>query len=132
MAGERGNVMRIIDRKTNGKDFEALKGQLKEAAAKEGFAVLHEYDFRNILTSKGMDFDKAAHVFEICKPAKAHEVLTADIVMGVNLPCRIGLFEKEDGCHVIYPDPESMAGDSKAKPTMTEIGSVLERIASSL
>lgn len=124
--------MRIIDRKTNEKDFETLKNQLKETAVKEGFAVLHEYDFRNILTSKGMDFDKAAHVFELCKPTKAHEVLTTDIVMEVNLPCRIGIFEKEDGYHVIYPDPESMAGGSQAKPTMSEIGSLLERIASSL
>ncbi len=126
--------MEMIKRNVNGKDFESLKALLKNAILKEGFSILSEYDFKKILTSKGMKCDDNAYVIDMCNPSKAEKILASKISFGINLPCKIGIFEEKDGYTVIYPDPVSIikSEDSTVQSSLNEISGALKRISLAL
>jgi hypothetical protein len=66
-----------------------------EAAVKHhGYGVLHAYDLKQTLASKGFDLPNACHILEVCNPKQAAAVLTADMGMNVALPCRISVYEQ--------------------------------------
>lgn len=68
-----------------------------QAAVKEhGYGVLHIYDLKETLASKGFDLPNACHILEVCNPKQAAAVLTADMGMNIALPCRISVYQ-DDG-----------------------------------
>ncbi|HBJ85047.1 MAG TPA: hypothetical protein DDZ88_14485 [Verrucomicrobiales bacterium] len=65
-----------------------------EASVKQhGYGVLHAYDLRQTLASKGFDLPNACHILEVCNPKQAAAVLTADMDMNIALPCRISVYQ---------------------------------------
>lgn len=70
------------------------------AAEAQGFGVLHQYDFQQILESKGYPIASSCRVFEICNPRQASEVLAADMSLNMALPCRVSVYE-QDGRTVV-------------------------------
>jgi len=65
-----------------------------EASVKQhGYGVLHIYDLKATLASKGFDLPNACHILEVCNPKQAAAVLTADMSMNMALPCRISVYE---------------------------------------
>ena len=68
-----------------------------EASVKQlGHGVLHTYDLKQTLASKGFDLPSACRILEICNPKQAAAVLTADMGMNMALPCRISVYQ-DDG-----------------------------------
>jgi len=68
-----------------------------QAAVKEhGYGVLHIYDLKETLGSKGFDLPNACHILEVCNPRQAAAVLTADMGMNIALPCRISVYQDGD------------------------------------
>jgi uncharacterized protein (DUF302 family) len=67
---------------------------LRAAAAKHGFGVLHAYDLKETLTSKGFPLEHACHILEVCNPQQASKVLAEDMGMNIALPCRISVYEE--------------------------------------
>ena len=68
-----------------------------EASVKQhGYGVLHTYDLKQTLASKGFDLPSACRILEICNPKQAAAVLTADMGMNMALPCRISVYQ-DDG-----------------------------------
>ncbi len=63
------------------------------AAEAQGFGVLHQYDFQQILEKKGFPITARCRVFEICNPRQASEVLAADMSLNMALPCRVSVYE---------------------------------------
>ncbi len=126
--------MKMVKRNVKERNFENLKTLLKEAILKEGFSILSEYDFKKILSSKGMKCDGNAYVIDMCNPSNAEKILTSKISFGINLPCKIGVFEEKDGYTVIYPDPLSImkTDDPMVKSSLREISDALRRISSAL
>ncbi len=126
--------MEMVKRNVNGRDFENLKALLKEAILKEGFSILSEYDFKKILSSKGMKCDGNAYVIDMCNPSNAERILASKISFGINLPCKIGVFEEKDGYTVIYPDPLSImkTDDPMVQSSLSEISDALRRISLAL
>lgn len=80
----------------SGKPAAVAVEDLRAAVAKHGFGVLHAYDLKETLTSKGYPLDKACHILEVCNPQQASKVLAEDMGMNIALPCRISVYE-EDG-----------------------------------
>lgn len=78
---------------TTAKSVTAAAGDLEAAARKRGYGVLHSYDLRATLASKGIPLDKEVRVLEICNPQRAGQVLSADIDLSVALPCRVAIYE---------------------------------------
>ncbi len=122
--------MKYVEKRLKSANFESTKNSLKELVQKENFAILAEHDFGAILRSKGKDFEKHAVVFDICNASKAHEILSISPIEGINLPCKIGLFEESDGYHVAYLDPKTIeTKDEKLKSIFAGISDVLGRIS---
>src|SRR5262245_37492828 len=92
---------------TTAKSVAAAAGDLETAARKRGYGVLHSYDLRATLASKGVALDKDVRVLEICNPQRAGQVLSADINMSVALPCRVAIYESSSGTRIgmIRPGP---------------------------
>ncbi len=122
--------MKVVEKKVKINDFESAKNNLRDLVKSENFAVLAEHDFGAILKSKGKDLGKNAIVFDICNASKAHEILSISPIEGINLPCKIGIFEESDGYHVAYLDPKTIdVKDERLKSIFKEISSILEKVA---
>lgn len=122
--------MKVVEKKIKINDFESARNNLKAIVKSENFAVLAEHDFGAILKSKGKDLGKNAIVFDICNASKAHEILSISPIEGINLPCKIGIFEESDGYHVAYLDPKTIdVKDERLKSIFKEISNVLEGMA---
>jgi uncharacterized protein (DUF302 family) len=71
-----------------------LSDAIAAAAEAQGFGVLHQYDFQQILEKKGFPMEARCRVFEICNPRQASEVLAADMSLNMALPCRVSIYEQ--------------------------------------
>jgi uncharacterized protein (DUF302 family) len=76
------------------KTIEQAATDLAQAVTDNKFGVLHIYDLKKTLNSKGVEFENECRVFEICNPVKAKEVMTEDMDMNMALPCRISVYQK--------------------------------------
>lgn len=66
---------------------------LQASVKQHGYGVLHIYDLKETLSSKGFDLPNACHILEVCNPKQAAAVLTADMGMNIALPCRISVYQ---------------------------------------
>lgn len=66
---------------------------LQASVTQHGYGVLHIYDLKETLASKGVDLPNACHILEVCNPKQAAAVLAADMGMNMALPCRISVYQ---------------------------------------
>ncbi|SMN14682.1 putative protein [uncultured Candidatus Thioglobus sp.] len=66
--------------------------KLKEAVPNNKFGILHSYDIKQTLASKGQEMTESCHVFEICNPVVAKNILEKDMNLASVLPCRISVY----------------------------------------
>ncbi len=71
-----------------------IKKDMASHAKEQGFGVLKEYHFKEILEEKGSPIKKDITVFEICNPPAAQTILDTHPEVSVFLPCRISLYEE--------------------------------------
>jgi uncharacterized protein (DUF302 family) len=70
-----------------------------------------------------------------CNPPLAHRALSADLDVGLLLPCNVVVYEEEGGSVVGLMDPISMLGiitNPEIEPVAKEARSRLERVAKAL
>ncbi len=72
---------------------------LQASVKQHGYGVLHIYDLKETLASKGFELPNACHILEVCNPKQAAAVLSADMGMNIALPCRISVYQ--DGGKVL-------------------------------
>ena len=75
------------------KTVEQAVADVEAAVKRYEFGVLHTYDLKAVLESKGFQLASECHVLEICNPTIANEVLKADITVNLALPCRISVYD---------------------------------------
>lgn len=104
--------------------------RLTAALAKRKFGVLHIYDLKQTLNSKGVPFDTECRILEVCNPGQAAKVLTDDIDLNMALPCRISVYEKNGRTEIGMLRPQALLAqlsDSSAlKQVAEEVESVLK------
>jgi len=76
------------------KDLGTVRNEMEDHAKKVGFGVLHSYDFKQILHTKGFPIEKDITVYEVCNPPAAQQALSQLPIISVYLPCRISVFEE--------------------------------------
>jgi len=80
-----------------------------------GFGVLTRIDVGETLKQKiGVDFRRYT-ILGACNPALAHRALSANLDVGVLLPCNVAVYEDEGKTVVSIVDPlEALAKDGEA------------------
>lgn len=110
----------------------AMKSALKE----QGFGVLTEIDVKRTMKEKrDVDFRRYV-ILGACNPALAQEALTAELDIGLLLPCNVVVYEVEGGSVVEVMDPEAAMGivknpalDRVARDARTRLEGALATLA---
>lgn len=82
--------------------------QLEESLKSEKFGVLWQFDIRDKLQEKGVEFDKPFTVLEVCNPHEAKRVLEEESLAGYFLPCKIVVYEESGQTKIGMPRPTAL------------------------
>ena len=90
--------------------YEKAVDKVTEALKTEGFGVLTEINVKETLKKKlDADFRKYI-ILGACNPSLAHRALSADLDIGLLLPCNVVVYEEQGGSVVAVADPIAMLG----------------------
>jgi len=84
---------------TTGKSFEEAVVALEEETKKASFKVLYIHDVTATLKEKGFKIEPFK-IIEICNAKSAYTALKADIKIGLCLPCKINVYQKDGKTYI--------------------------------
>lgn len=100
--------------------YEEAVERTKAALKEQGFGVMTEIDVQETMKEKlGADFRKYV-ILGACNPPLAHQALTAELDLGLMLPCNVIVYEKGGGSVVAGMDPQAALGIVQ-NPTLQEV-----------
>ena len=102
--------------------YEVVVARLPEALKTEGFGVLTEIDVKATMKAK-LDADFRPYVIlGACNPPLAHRALSADLGLGLLLPCNVIVYDNLDGTSTVEAmDPQAALGLVGDDPTVAEV-----------
>lgn len=112
------------------KSFDDAIKSIKEHLEKCKFGVLWELNFKNKLAEKGFELGRDIQILEVCNPAKAVEVLEKNAEAAYFLPCKIVVYEKDDGMYIGMVKPRKLIellGDDSLQGIAAGIESELKK-----
>lgn len=114
----------VVDSK---KSVDEAAAALEEAVQRHNFGVLHVYDLKQTLKGKGFDLPSECRVYEVCNPAQALKVLTADMSMNMALPCRISVYEQEGKTRIGMVLPTSLLASLSEADGLQQVAEFVEQ-----
>ena len=107
-----------------------------DALKAEGFGVLTQIDVKATLKQKlNADFRRYV-ILGACNPSLAHRALSANLNVGLLLPCNVTVYEEGEGSVVTTVDPVETLGalkeDTVAHEVALEARTRLQRVIASL
>jgi uncharacterized protein (DUF302 family) len=116
-------------RKPTMSSYEEVLQKLPDLLKAEGFGILTQIDVRDTLKQKlGVDF-RRYKILGACNPPLAHRALTAELEIGVMLPCNVIVYEGDDGKAVVVAvDPMQTVAAANEK-LASIAGDVRERLS---
>jgi uncharacterized protein (DUF302 family) len=101
--------------------FEQALEQATAALKEQGFGVLTEIDVQATLKQKlGVDYRRYV-ILGACNPPLAHQALSAELEIGLLLPCNVIVYETEDGGSVVSAMNPAAAMELVGNPALTEV-----------
>ena len=101
--------------------YEQAVQKTTEALKAEGFGVLTEIDVKATLKQKlNADFRRYV-ILGACNPPLAYRALSANLDVGLLLPCNVTVYEEGDGAIVTAVDPVAMLGVMKDDPVVCDV-----------
>lgn len=76
------------------RSFDELVENIEKKIAENGFKVLYVHDVQKTLQDKGFAFP-GYKIIELCNAKLAHAVLQADRNIGLMMPCKINVYERD-------------------------------------
>lgn len=114
------------------KSVDLAAADLQEAVKRNNFGVLNVHDLKSTLKNKGFDLPAECRVFDVCNPAQAQKVLSADMSMNMALPCRVSVYEEGGETRIGMITPSSLlallSDDPALAETAAEVEAVLRKI----
>ncbi len=115
--------------------YEQAVDKVIAALKEQGFGVLTEIDVKATLKKKlDIDFRKYV-ILGACNPPLAHRALSADLDIGLLLPCNVAIYEDEGASIVSIADPIAMLGladKAGVEPVASEARERLQRVLKAL
>jgi uncharacterized protein (DUF302 family) len=116
--------------------YEQAIQKTTEALKAEGFGVLTEIDVKATLKQKlNADFRRYV-ILGACNPPLAHRALSANLDVGLLLPCNVTVYEEDGGAVVTAVDPVAMLGVMKDDQVVCDVAeeakAKLKRVIESL
>ena len=108
------------------KSFSQASTDLAAAVVRNGFGVLHVHDLGTTLRGKGVAFDEECKVFEVCNPAQAAKVMSADMRMNMALPCRISVFTEKGKTKIGFIKPIQMLSALSKDAAIAQVAKEVE------
>lgn len=122
----------MLYRKETRKSVDQVFADIEAASTAHGFGVLHHYDFKQTLASKGFPLANECRVMEICNPRQASEVLLVDMALNMALPCRISIYENGGKTIVgMIPPTEVLrlvSDDPRIEPAARQVEETMQKI----
>lgn len=78
------------------RDIQAIIKDVEAACAEYGFALLHHYNYHEIVAGKGFPIDKKVYIYEVCQAKVASMMLISNPHFAPFMPCRIAVYEDGD------------------------------------
>ena len=91
---EKGLAMNLAYTVKSGRSFDELVEDVQKKIAENGFRVLYVHDVQKTLQDKGFTFP-GYKIIELCNAKLAHVVLQADRNIGLMMPCKINVYERD-------------------------------------
>jgi uncharacterized protein (DUF302 family) len=76
------------------KSFDEAVKAVEQETKRAGFRVLYIHDVTSTLKEKGFEIEPFK-IIEICNAKSAYAVLKVDIKIGLCLPCKINVYQKD-------------------------------------
>lgn len=99
---------------------------LEAAVKRGGFGVLHVYDLKETLRSKGVDLPAECRIFEVCNPHQAAKVLAADMTLNMALPCRVSVYADRGRTKIGMLLPTALLGMLSQQPSLKSTADEVE------
>ena len=110
----------------SGKPFEEAATALESAVKHNGFGVLHVHDLGVSLRGKGIAFAEECRIFEVCNPAQAAKVMSADMRLNMVLPCRVSVFTEKGSTKIGFVKPGRMLSALSSDAELAKIAAEVE------
>ena len=114
----------------SGRSFDELVEDVQKKIAENGFRVLYVHDVQKTLQDKGFTFP-GYKIIELCNAKFANEVLQADINIGLMMPCKINVYEREGKRFVVGMLPTLISEffpEASLGNTPEEVENVIKKI----
>lgn len=108
---------------TTKKDFKSAVDSVVSETEKAGFRVLYVHDIQETLSKKGFVIGPLK-IIEVCNAKNAYAVLQKDIRMGLFLPCKINVYQKDKKTYISGMKPTIM----KSIFTKIDLGTILNEV----
>ena len=104
--------------------YEQAIERTRAALKDQGFGVLTEIDVKSTMKAK-LDADFRPYVIlGACNPPLAHRALSADLGIGLLLPCNVVVYDNLDGTSTVEAmDPQAALGLVGDNPAIAEVAS---------
>jgi len=100
--------------------FDDVMSRTRAALKEQGFGILTEINVQQTLKEKLDVTFRRYVILGACNPPLAHRALTAEIDIGLLLPCNVVLYEEGTGTTVKVMDPQAALG-LVANPTIAPV-----------
>ena len=84
---------------TTEKSFDEAVKEVEQETKNAGFKVLYIHNVTATLKEKGFEIEPF-RIIEICNAKSAYAVLKADIKIGLCLPCKINVYQKDGKIYI--------------------------------
>lgn len=113
-----------------------VEQNLRQAAQRHKFGVLHVLDLQGTLQEKGIDLGREVRVYDVCNPQAASQALRENMATATVLPCRIAVYASPEGSTIATVTPSDLLratglknSESLARQVEKEITAIIDEAA---